>query len=451
MTARRVRRYGDAGLLVETPSNGEALALCAALAASGLAVRARPGLRSVLVEPAAGRRPAADLGALARAVGRAARRGTRRRRRGRCSSCPWSTTVRTSPEVAARTGLDVAEVVARHAAPEYTVACLGFTRRVRLPRGARPGPAPAPAGLAPGTRPRRLGRRSRGTRPASTRARRPAAGTCSAARRPSVFDEAADPPALLAPGDRVRFVPVDRVTGTRPQVIDPGPLTLVQDLGRPGREQWGVAPSGAFDRGAHALAQRLVGNDARRRRPRGAARRPAARRAPGTSSSPWPAPPCRVTAAGAREGPGVALRLRSGERARPRAGPRRSAARMSPCAAASAVPAVLGSRSRDTGGRHRAARRSPPGDVLPVGTRRQPAATGSLARAGALALARFEGPRVVELAPGPHDDLERADPRAAGRWAPTATGSACGWWAGPVLRGCPGACRASRCCRAACR
>lgn len=45
------------------------------------------------------------------------------------------------------------------------------------------------------------------------------------------------------------------------RVIDPGPLALVQDLGRPGLASLGVSASGAFDRAAHRLANRLVGND----------------------------------------------------------------------------------------------------------------------------------------------------------------------------------------------
>lgn len=39
-----------------------------------------------------------------------------------------------------------------------------------------------------------------------------------------------------------------------------GPLALVQDLGRPGLAHLGVGTSGAMDRGALALANRLVGN-----------------------------------------------------------------------------------------------------------------------------------------------------------------------------------------------
>jgi len=44
------------------------------------------------------------------------------------------------------------------------------------------------------------------------------------------------------------------------EVISPGPLTLVQDLGRPGWAALGVGSSGAFDRASLRLANRLVGN-----------------------------------------------------------------------------------------------------------------------------------------------------------------------------------------------
>jgi biotin-dependent carboxylase-like uncharacterized protein len=44
------------------------------------------------------------------------------------------------------------------------------------------------------------------------------------------------------------------------EIVATGPLVLVEDLGRPGLGQYGVGPSGAFDRGALRLANRLVGN-----------------------------------------------------------------------------------------------------------------------------------------------------------------------------------------------
>ncbi|MEU2350613.1 biotin-dependent carboxyltransferase family protein [Modestobacter sp. NPDC049651] len=43
-------------------------------------------------------------------------------------------------------------------------------------------------------------------------------------------------------------------------VLAPGPLTTVQDDGRPGLAALGVGRSGAADRAAHRLANRLVGN-----------------------------------------------------------------------------------------------------------------------------------------------------------------------------------------------
>lgn len=44
------------------------------------------------------------------------------------------------------------------------------------------------------------------------------------------------------------------------EVVDPGALATVQDLGRPGLAHLGVPRSGALDEPAHRLADRLVGN-----------------------------------------------------------------------------------------------------------------------------------------------------------------------------------------------
>ena len=44
-------------------------------------------------------------------------------------------------------------------------------------------------------------------------------------------------------------------------ILKSGPLTTVQDLGRPGMAHIGVPPSGALDRGALRQANALVGND----------------------------------------------------------------------------------------------------------------------------------------------------------------------------------------------
>lgn len=90
-------------------------------------------------------------------------------------------------------------------------------------------------------------------------------------------------PALIQPGDTVSYVPVtEQITVTAPgqqatrsaeqrrgvpeadavvDVLNPGPQTLLQDLGRPGRAHWGVPPSGAADVQALRQANELVGND----------------------------------------------------------------------------------------------------------------------------------------------------------------------------------------------
>ncbi len=44
------------------------------------------------------------------------------------------------------------------------------------------------------------------------------------------------------------------------EIVEPGPLVTVQDLGRRGYRALGVTRSGAFDVAAHSLANRLVGN-----------------------------------------------------------------------------------------------------------------------------------------------------------------------------------------------
>ena len=87
------------------------------------------------------------------------------------------------------------------------------------------------------------------------------------------------PPALVQPGDRVRYRAVNSlpdVVSTTPfghrtparlprmEVLDAGLLTLFQDQGRPGRGNLGVTPSGAADQAAAATANVAVGN------PRGA-------------------------------------------------------------------------------------------------------------------------------------------------------------------------------------
>ena len=187
-------------------------------------------------------------------------------------------------DVAALTGLSVGEVISRHHAAEYRVGWLGFlpgfgyltgldpalreVPRLDTPRLAVPAGSVAIAGglaaVYPAGSPggwRLLGR---------TDAR--------------LWDQERLPPAVLAPGMRVRFravadlpAPGADVPGrdsagpsaadlTLPartiEVLQPGPLATIQDLGRPGLGHLGVPHSGAADAGSLRLANALVGNDA---------------------------------------------------------------------------------------------------------------------------------------------------------------------------------------------
>jgi KipI family sensor histidine kinase inhibitor len=175
-------------------------------------------------------------------------------------------------EVAEKTGLPAEEVIALHVSPVYTVATVGFSpgfpyllglpKRLWLPRRATPrlavpagsvAVAGGQAGIYPFTSPggwQVLGR--------------------TAVR---LFDATLPRPGLLRAGDRVRFVAVDEIEmgekisphteSAGPhwiEVIQPGALTTVQDLGRPGYESYGVSPGGAVDPQALRISNLLVGN-----------------------------------------------------------------------------------------------------------------------------------------------------------------------------------------------
>jgi KipI family sensor histidine kinase inhibitor len=108
------------------------------------------------------------------------------------------------PEVARRTGLDAAEVVRRHTAPEYTVAFLGFSPgfpylvgldpALAVPRRDTPRTS-IPAGSVG------LAGDQTGIYPTAS----PGGWQLIGRTEATLFDPGRDPPALLAPGDRLRF------------------------------------------------------------------------------------------------------------------------------------------------------------------------------------------------------------------------------------------------------
>lgn len=184
------------------------------------------------------------------------------------------------------------------------------------------------------------------------------------------------------------------------EVLDGGPLTTVQDLGRPGVAHLGVGTSGACDRGALRRANRLVGN------PEGAACLEVtlgglAVRARGALTAALTGAPGPISLDDRPAAMDTPLSLDDGAVLRvgaPHAGTRTYLA----VGGGVAVGPVLGSRSFDV----LAALGPPPlraGDVLPVGE-----AAGAVNRWARVDVA--PGPRITRnpvdllVVPGPHDD-----------------------------------------------
>ncbi len=176
------------------------------------------------------------------------------------------------PEVAEESGMAPEELIALHAAAEYTVDFCGFApgfgylsgvpERLHVPRLASPRPR-VPAGSVA------LAAGYTAVYPTES----PGGWRLIGRTNLTMFDPHREPAALLSPGIRVRFDPVDTLATTAAaetrghsegapawQIIKNGPLTLIQDLGRPGYGDIAVGPSGAFDQSALRLANRLVGN-----------------------------------------------------------------------------------------------------------------------------------------------------------------------------------------------
>ena len=176
-------------------------------------------------------------------------------------------------------GLTPEAVVARHASRAYRVFMLGF-----LP--GFPYMAPVHEAIAAPRRPAPRARVAAGSvgiagRQTGIYPRESPGGWQIIGRTPlELFDAGKTPPALLAPGDTVRFIPVesDRAEGVRLKpdttydssthdpaerfitVLRPGLFTTIQDAGRWGYQHLGVPVSGPMDPASHRLANALLGN-----------------------------------------------------------------------------------------------------------------------------------------------------------------------------------------------
>ena len=203
-------------------------------------------------------------------------------------------------DVASLTGLSVAEVIARHQAAAYRVGWLGFAPGFAYLTGLDPLLAAVPRLDSPRQRVPAGSVAIAGGLAAVYPAASPGGWRLLGRTTARLWEPDRDPPALLAPGTRVRFRAVDslptrldRIGADRPnadrpnadrpapdlaapapaarpttgaarrvEVLQPGPLTTVQDLGRAGLAHLGVPASGAADAGSLRLANSLVGNDA---------------------------------------------------------------------------------------------------------------------------------------------------------------------------------------------
>ena len=281
MSAPRVLPLGSAAFSVElgdtldAATNARVRALDRALAARPCAgfVEAVPTLRSLLVlYDGRSARPEAVARELHRLLATRAAPPAR----GRLHEVPTRYGGEAGPDLAplARSrGLDEAELVRLHGAREYTAFMLGFkpgfaylgllpgelecarqaTPRVRVPAGSV-----ALAGLQTGIYPV------------------VSAGGWQLIGRTSLrlFDPWRPEPALIAPGDRVRFRAVrELIEPAAPAappratpapavalVREPGLLSSVQDRGRAGHRRLGVSEAGPLDAAAHTAANQAVGN-----------------------------------------------------------------------------------------------------------------------------------------------------------------------------------------------
>ncbi|MFF2623761.1 5-oxoprolinase subunit PxpB [Oerskovia jenensis] len=280
----RVQAYGDHALMVDVASLDDVHALAAAVRLADVpgVVDVVPAARTVLVvlDDSA---TSADLTRVEDAVrvAWASRSTVAQQGEGRLVEIPVVYDGEDLPDVAAWAGLSVAQVVARHSGREYVVGFGGFmpgfgylsevdptiaAPRLATPRTRVPAGSVALAGDLTAVYPRAT----------------PGGWRLLGRTDALLFDVDRDPPALLTAGTRVRFREVDRLPGAADgqvaegdgasgggdsplpggvEVLATGPLALVEDGGRPGWAASGVGRSGAADRGAFRLLNRLLAND----------------------------------------------------------------------------------------------------------------------------------------------------------------------------------------------
>ncbi|OLT45561.1 hypothetical protein BJF88_05985 [Cellulosimicrobium sp. CUA-896] len=295
--ASAVRPYGETAFLVDLPGLDAVRTLHRELVADAPddVLDVVPAARTVLVTYARSHGAAAVRAWLDAALDRA-RRTTgpaddAPARRGAPVEIPVVYDGADLADVAAWAGVSVDEVVARHTGRTYEAAFGGFAPGFAYLTGVDPVIA-APRLATPRTRVPAGAVALAADLTAVYPSASPGGWRLLGSTDRQMFDVDRDPPALVAPGDLVRFRTVRGTArgGAAPAVdgrsaargvgearthgvgetqgrdgraltvLSPGPLTLVEDEGRPGWAAIGVGRSGAADRGSAALANRVVGN-----------------------------------------------------------------------------------------------------------------------------------------------------------------------------------------------
>ncbi|RQO57198.1 allophanate hydrolase [Paucibacter sp. KBW04] len=265
-------------MLVELADLEETLALLHSLQSEPLAgvEELVPGARTVLIRW----RPAATTMARLREEILARDLSNSARAAGRLITIPVDYQGEDLAEVAALLDISPAEVIERHTGAEYSVAFTGFAPGFAYLSGGHPSFDDMPRRATPRTRIPAgavgLAGCFSGIYPQAS----PGGWQIIGQTPGAMWDLSRAQPALLQPGDRVRFVDMAKA-GYHPkpasapiqadaaqaepsasalEVLATGLQTLFQDLGRKGLAGQGVAASGAMDQAALKSANRLVGN-----------------------------------------------------------------------------------------------------------------------------------------------------------------------------------------------
>jgi KipI family sensor histidine kinase inhibitor len=173
-------------------------------------------------------------------------------------------------DVAREVSVSRAELVRRHVEAEHVVRFLGFAPGFAYMTGGFPVPRLRTPRVRVPARSLAVADGQTGIYPAET----PGGWRLLGHVAETMFDPGADPPALLRPGDRVVFHPVDKVPAPKARrkkpapaanpalrIVAPGAFTSIQGGPRHGLASSGVPAGGAMDLASLAAANRALGND----------------------------------------------------------------------------------------------------------------------------------------------------------------------------------------------